>query len=140
MMVSAVLLTAAIQEDALSPQTMIDAATTTNAPLTDVPQPVAPTLLLFVTTAMHALLINATQDLENASTPHFHARILIFAPSKLVMQRRESSTPQRIAMMVSHVLWILAILTVDASALQTMLFVTTKILALLIPVFLERDV
>jgi hypothetical protein len=81
---------------------MTDAVMAINAPSIDVfqAQRDAHTLLLFVTMEMHAQLINVINNLVNASTLQSLLKILIFAQSKLVMLRRESSTLQRTAMMV----------------------------------------
>jgi len=142
MTVSAVPSTDAITllESALSPLTMIDAVITTNAPSIDVLQPDAPTLQLFVTMVMLVPLTNVIQELENAFTPQCQPRIQTAALSKLVMLRKESSTPQRTVMMVLLAQLILAIKILDAPTLQVTVSVMTRILAPLIPAFKERDV
>jgi hypothetical protein len=142
MMVFAVLLMHAIpqMDNAHSLLITIDAVITTNAPSIDVQQLDVPILLLFVTMVMHAQAINVIPELENVFTHQLLPRTLIFAPSKLVMQRMESSTLQRTVMMVLLALLIVAILTSVAPTLQTMVVVMMEILALLIPVFKERDV
>jgi sRNA-binding carbon storage regulator CsrA len=142
MMVSAVLLILAIQraDNASSLLIAIDAVITINVLKINAQQLDAPTLLFSVTMVMHVLMIYVILDLENVSVPQCLLRILINAPSKLVILRKESSTHQRIVMMVLLALSILAVLTVVAPTLQTMVVVMTTIHAQLIPVFKERDV
>jgi hypothetical protein len=74
MMELAVLLIPAIQQmdNASTLLIMTDVMITINAPSIDVFQPIsaALTLLLFVTMEMHAQMINAINNLANASTLH----------------------------------------------------------------------
>jgi hypothetical protein len=137
MMESAVLLMDAILllENAPSLQITIDAVITTNALSIDVPQQDVLIPQLFAMMEMLAPLMYVIQDLDYALILLILAKILISAPFKLVMLRKESSTPQRTVTMVLLALLILAIQAVAAITPQTTLFVMTKILALLTLVF-----
>jgi hypothetical protein len=88
---------------------------------------------------MHVPLINATPELENVCTLQWQQRIQIAAPPKPVIKPKDSSTPQRTVTMELLAQSIPVFQAVVATTLQTMLFVTTKILAPLMFVLLERD-